>query len=135
MQHAPGRNLRFRHARLGLLRFIHPEGLRRGLLGSGPPVKQPVGLLFQGLDPPCHPTGAIQVQCGQHGLARTLQPKNVGSSGKHASLQRVALSPQNKLGPLGPGLPLKGPNLAQAQIALSWTQLDVGLKLGPSEAT
>ena len=46
------KNVWFRNARLGPLDFIHSEMLKMGMGGSGPSGKQPLGLLFQGLDPP-----------------------------------------------------------------------------------
>ena len=55
------KNVWFTNARLGPLDFIHSEMLKRGMGGSGPSGKQPLGSTISGAGPPLGATKGYYV--------------------------------------------------------------------------
>ena len=58
------KNVWFTNARLGPLDFIHSEMLKRGMGGSGPSGKQPLGSTISGAGPPLGATNPVTFACG-----------------------------------------------------------------------
>ena len=58
------KNVWFTNARLGPLDFIHSEMLKRGMGGSGPSGKQPLGSTISGAGPPLGTTNPFKNTLG-----------------------------------------------------------------------
>ena len=69
------KNVWFTNARLGPLDFIHSEMLKRGMGGSGPSGKQPLGSTISGAGPPLGATkGYLFGPLKDHALANITFP-------------------------------------------------------------